>query len=322
MAKVRKPVIENRVYSEIILRLGTHTYYVNEFIKQFALDLAFDDDIDDIKEQEYTKERSVLARQMNFLAEEGYLNTITEQEEGKKFKHNLKKYYVNFDKLLDDFFSYYINYLKDKFPITKEDIKKYDTIQDLISKLPEDKEVYESEEELDSNIKKGNELRDKMPDLEFPKEFVIENMRKIKDKKFLKSLKKNVFVKYLIRRIIEEPRQITHHDQFEYTIQDLFHLIIDSGALVYFCEDVEKYFFEYLYDDRGIDAKTSERISDYAVEELKEEYDFFAFNFMSLFNSTEKGSYLYWFTRRLPISFADVLLKGFHNAEKSFYNLK
>jgi hypothetical protein len=282
MAKVIKPVIDNKVYSEIIFRLGTNKYYVNQFIEHFM------EDEDIFSEKKPTKERSVLARQMTYLLKEGFIKTILEQEKGKKFKHNIKRYYNNFNKITEEFLRFYLKYLNSKDNITEKEIKLYNKIKE------DEKQNKPSNAELD-----------------FEKYRYIEAINKLNEKSFLKNSLNNVFVKYLIRRIIEEPRQL-NINLSNFTLKDYFFLLINSGVFHYFVEDIEKRFFESLYEEEGIDALTKETVFDYIHKDLKKDYEFFKFEFIPIFEYGQTSALLYWFSRALPYSFAQVLRKGFH----------
>jgi len=290
MAKVIKPVIENKVYSEIIFRLGTHKFYVNKFVEHFV------ENDDDLFRSEQTKERSVLARQMNYLLNEGFLKVVTEEKKGKKFKHNIKKYYVDFDKIIDEFLNFYLNYLISKDNISNKEIKLY-------MRIKEDEKANRS-------------INPKIP---YEKYAYIEAINKLKEPSFVKKVKENKIIGFLFRRIIEEPRQLDT-DFNKFTLEDYFYLLINSGVFKYFSEDIESNFFQNLIGE-GIDVKANERVFDYMEESLKKDYKFFAFEFLPLFDHSNSGTIIYWFSRELPYSFAQVLKKGFEESDKDFYNL-
>jgi hypothetical protein len=111
MVNVRKPIIENPVYCEILFRLGAKKQYVNEFVNHFTKG----DDMDGTFEGDnnLTKKQPVLARQMDFLRKEGYLLYTNKNEKGNKLKGNIKLYYVNMDKIIESFLNYYIYFIKE-----------------------------------------------------------------------------------------------------------------------------------------------------------------------------------------------------------------
>ena len=129
MANVRKPIIENTVYSEILYRLGVHKYYVNQFVEHFK-----DDDIDidpnsfELKKTKPHKEQSVLQRQMELLRKEGYLLTTKIDDKGNKVDKNKKLYYIDFKKIIDAFIDYAISRLKIKHKnkqLDTQELKKH-----------------------------------------------------------------------------------------------------------------------------------------------------------------------------------------------------
>jgi hypothetical protein len=92
----RKEVLDNSVYSEILIKINNKKVYALDFIKKFN-----------------RKERSVLARQLQVLYDTGYLKyeDLKDKEEKKKYKGNLKYYYIDFKKILEDFYKVLIGFL-------------------------------------------------------------------------------------------------------------------------------------------------------------------------------------------------------------------
>ncbi len=93
MVNVRKPIIENRVYCEILFRLGTYKYHATQLHSDFY----------EFGEDKPSKSIQAVARDLKFLAKEGYLDFSMEDAEGKPSLKNRKYYSVNYDKLIDDF---------------------------------------------------------------------------------------------------------------------------------------------------------------------------------------------------------------------------
>jgi len=116
MANVRKPIIENTVYCEIMFRLGVYKYYVSQFVDHFR------DDWDMTSKPH--KEQSVLQRQMEFLREEGYLMTTQTNEEGKKTDKNKKLFFISFGKIIEVFMEYSITRLKGM--LDNKELKEYE----------------------------------------------------------------------------------------------------------------------------------------------------------------------------------------------------
>jgi len=97
----RKPIIDNPVYSEILIKINTEKVYTFDFIKKFK-----------------NKERSVLARQLQVLKDMEYLilEDIKEVRDKQeiKFKGNLKYYKIDWEKLLLDFYKVLVVFAKEK----------------------------------------------------------------------------------------------------------------------------------------------------------------------------------------------------------------
>lgn len=98
--KERTPIIDNPVYSEILIKINSKKVYSVELSKNFK-----------------NKERSVLSRQLKILVEEGFLfceeYSKDSKNKNKKFKGNLKYYSINKVKILDVFYKALIYYLTD-----------------------------------------------------------------------------------------------------------------------------------------------------------------------------------------------------------------
>jgi hypothetical protein len=97
----RENIIDNPVYSEILIKINRDRVYAVDFIKKFK-----------------HKERSVLARQLQILNKSGYLieNNIKEIKNKKeiKFKGNLKYYTINTKRLLIDFYDTLLIFIKEQ----------------------------------------------------------------------------------------------------------------------------------------------------------------------------------------------------------------
>lgn len=122
----RKPVIDNPVYSEILIKINTEKVYTSDFIKKFK-----------------NKERSVLARQLQVLKDMGYLiledvKEIRDKQE-IKFKGNLKYYKIDWKKLLLDFYKVLVIFAKEK---KEENEERYNEDKESIVKKSFD-EKYE-----------------------------------------------------------------------------------------------------------------------------------------------------------------------------------
>lgn len=131
MVAVTKPPCENRVYSEIILRLGTKQYYVSKFVEHFRNEMDWWPDPKTGKKKKPYKQQSVLARQMKYLAQEGYLIDIY-KEKNQNVQHNKILYKVNFDKIIDCFTDRYIDIVNVSFE--KHQLKK-DVVIEIKKKL-------------------------------------------------------------------------------------------------------------------------------------------------------------------------------------------
>ena len=83
--RIRIPVIGNKVYSEILLRMNFRKLYLNELVEEFMP----------------PKTQSVLSRQLKVLREEGYVI----KHEGTYVRNKIY-YSVNWNKIIDDFLDY------------------------------------------------------------------------------------------------------------------------------------------------------------------------------------------------------------------------
>lgn len=102
--KVRKPILENPVYCQIIYAIGNEKRYVNDLIKNFRpVDLS---DYDYVKK----KSQPVLREQLLLLKREGYVDVADEQEKGKKFAKNKKMFYLKWEKITEEFINFLIRY--------------------------------------------------------------------------------------------------------------------------------------------------------------------------------------------------------------------
>lgn len=118
MVQVYKPVLENPVYCEILIKLGNKKTFVSDFSKEFEENGFI----------EYKgKERSVLSRQMEYLADpknfkrkeetmptymkDGKPFLLIENPEEKK-QYNKKIFYINREKLTEAFIEYILDYLE------------------------------------------------------------------------------------------------------------------------------------------------------------------------------------------------------------------
>lgn len=126
MAKTRKPVIDNPVYSEIILRLRDEEVYVSKFCEEFVNDNFIFTGKGD--ERRSHKPQSLLSRQMDYLEKQGYLISRSE-EQGKRFENNKRLFRVNFERIIDDYIDFLIEKndehveKKKRVAIEKEDIE-------------------------------------------------------------------------------------------------------------------------------------------------------------------------------------------------------
>lgn len=116
---IRKPIIENTVYSDILFRLGVHKFYVNQFVDHFVEN--------DMANEKPYKEQSVLQRQMEYLRKEGYLLTTNFDSSGRKADKNKKLFYINFKKIIDVFLDYSSSMLKDRLRNGEISKQEYDS---------------------------------------------------------------------------------------------------------------------------------------------------------------------------------------------------
>lgn len=127
--KIRVPINENKVYSEIL-------YYINKE-KVYASEIA----------EKLNKSQATLQKQLNFLVIEGYLIA----EDHPKKKKNIKLFSINWKKITKEYYNKLLETSKDRLQV-------YDNC--LIQILPEIKNDYEhlrNIEELKNKII-GNEL--------------------------------------------------------------------------------------------------------------------------------------------------------------------
>lgn len=137
MAKTRKPINSNSVYSEILIRLGSKKDYVNSFMNEF--------------EEKDAKSQPVLRKQLLILKEEGYVNE-EDLKDGKHFEMNKKIFCVNWEKIVGEFLMHsekelthlkeinenkgiikFINDFHDKFLNKKQDLSKNYWLQKFFS---------------------------------------------------------------------------------------------------------------------------------------------------------------------------------------------
>lgn len=109
MANVRKDIIENRVYGDILIKLAWQKIHVNKFVNQFVYEDQGKKGNRAVPELVNYKKQSVLNRQMQVLYKEGFVK-IDEDIDDK----NKKLYYINLDKIITSFLDYVSSLKKNK----------------------------------------------------------------------------------------------------------------------------------------------------------------------------------------------------------------
>lgn len=113
MANVRKPIIENPVYGEIIINLSHKPTHVRDLQNLF---------VDDIFDKKPTKSTPVLSKQLVELEKQGYVEQVERSDSGKNFPFNRKPYRIIWEKIIDDFLLAINDYVE--FPEIKDLIEE------------------------------------------------------------------------------------------------------------------------------------------------------------------------------------------------------
>lgn len=96
---VKKPTIHNKIYSEIIFLMGDRKVYSNHFAQEFDVSGG-------ILGKKDVKKQSVLYRQLETLRKEDYLGIE------KSKKNNRTYYFVLWEKIIEEFLDYAIDYME------------------------------------------------------------------------------------------------------------------------------------------------------------------------------------------------------------------
>lgn len=96
----RENIIDNPVYSEILIKINKDKVYASELIKKFK-----------------NKERSVLTRQLNILEKKGYLKRV---DISQKIKGNIKYYIINKERIVKDFYNILVQFAYEKKKVFDE----------------------------------------------------------------------------------------------------------------------------------------------------------------------------------------------------------
>lgn len=132
MGKVRKPVIDNHIYSEIILAMGDEERYVSELLEEMYNEWELYDDNGEGR----SKTQPVLREQLMYLYEKGYVNRIDEKKEGESFEKNKIFFKVKWDKIVEDFIDYIISY------IGEDNLKDKESLDYIFNEVLKDKDKY------------------------------------------------------------------------------------------------------------------------------------------------------------------------------------
>lgn len=284
MVNVRKDIIENKVYCEIIFRLGTHSHHANSFVEQFTDDLVSLK----LKEASPHKTQPVLARQMAFLHEQGWLNILTE-EDGKKLLKNMKKYSVNFDKIISEFIDYTEQYF-------------YSYRAELVSKKNEEDSLFEGRiKEL-----KSEKFREQSCKNVFVQYFF---RRLIEEPRHLNLRLRELTMKELFDLILRT-------GMFQYLEQDVEYEIAANLS-----DDFEERSEDYQPMAKGFLRPPSEKIRKHIPKDRLKEWDFFAYEFLSAISIGHLRPIYNFMSRDMPRIFSDILLDGLPELNLDFYGL-
>jgi len=132
MGRVRKPVIDNPVYSEIIITLCYEERYVSDLLEEMNTNVFFDEETGKIKQ----KTQPVLREQLMYLYENGYVDRIDEKKEGESFEKNKIFFKVKWDKIVEDFIDYIISY------IGEDNLKDKESLDYIFNEVLKDKNKY------------------------------------------------------------------------------------------------------------------------------------------------------------------------------------
>lgn len=110
---VRKPILENPVYSELLIELNKEKLTATELYKKYYEETELTKNWG-LRRKDKKKTRVVIRKQLLILKEKGYVGMNTQREENKKYAKNKKYFYVKYEKIVEEFIKYVLKNTKPK----------------------------------------------------------------------------------------------------------------------------------------------------------------------------------------------------------------